>query len=157
MKTFIALATFALALPAVADTFKCNNDTDKNNARWHGRVSMEPSNESGRVPGFLLIHNAHKDGSIVATTDRRRIKLGHKNKPGTSFSVLLSAKEKEKLLERADKRVNLVDAERVTLWIDFELNEEQHNGQKAVAGKISYSDDTEKEIYSADLTCEYAE
>jgi len=157
MKQLIALVAIALAVPAMADTFKCTNDTDTSNARWQARVSYETLPDAGRVPGFLLVHSAHKDGSIVATTDRRRISVGGQGEAGTSYSLLLNKKEKKLLLERADGRLNLKAATRVTVWIDFETNQEQHDGQKPVAGKISYSDADGKEIYSTDLSCDYKE
>src|SRR5688572_12760334 len=112
MKSAIALLVVAFAMPAFADRFVCDNDTDTPNARWHANVTHEPDNKSGRVPGFLLIHNAHEKGAIVRTEDRRRIKLGAQGEAGTSYNVKLNAEEKKKLKALADGRVNVKDAAR---------------------------------------------
>jgi len=157
MKSAIALLVVAFATPVFADTFICGNDTDTPNARWHARISHATDRDAGRVPGFLLIHNAKEKGSIVSTDDRRRIKLGAKREVGTSYNVKLNAEEKKKLVKLADGRVNVKDAVRASVWVDFELNEEQHEGQLSVPGRISFENEDAEVIYEADLSCSYKE
>jgi len=157
MKSAIALLVVAFATPVFADTFICGNDTDTPNARWHARVSHATERDAGRKPGFLLLHNAHEKGAIVSTDDRRRIKLGAKGEVGTSYNVKLNASEQKLLKKLADGRVNVKDAVRASLWVDFELNEEQHEGQLSVPGRISFENEDGDVIYEANLTCSYKE
>ena len=148
----LGLLVAVSAVPAMADGFKCGNDTDLPNARWHVRVNVTTEANAGRKIGFLLLHNAHEKGAIVRTDDRRRLQVDDAGLPGVTTSVKLNAKERKALRALADQRLNLKGAARVSLWLNAELNEKLSDTN----GSLTVSDEDGEEVYSTALDCEYA-
>jgi hypothetical protein len=143
----------AVAMPAMADSWKCESKAGK--AQWKLQISHSRTPGEGRVPAFLLVHNGKKDGAIVRTDDQRRITLGSKSEPGTSYTVKLNGAEKNLLEDLADQRLTLKGAERVTLWVNFELNEEGLKENQRRKGTLTVTDADKKEVYDTSLKCVY--
>jgi len=143
-----------LAMPAFADSFKCGNDTDLSNARWYLQVSHSRTAGEGRVPAFFLLTNAKPQGTIVRTDDRRRIQLGGAGQTGTTYSVKLNAKEVVRLAKKADQRLDLKGASKVTLRVNFELNEDLEDGDTR-SGRLSIKDEAGDVLYSTSVGCTY--
>lgn len=151
----VALVVGAVATNANADSFKCGNGrTGLPNARWFTQISHTREAGKPRKPGFFLLHNAKKDGAIVRTDDRRRIKMAGKDEQGTRYTVKLNAKEKKALRELADGRLNLKGAASVTLWVNFEPNEDLDDGDTR-PGSLSVDDEDGEEVYTTKVGCTY--
>lgn len=156
MKFLLLVGAFAMAATtANADSFKCGSGrTGTSNARWFAQVSNSRTAGEGRVPAFFLLTNAKAKGTIVKTDDRRRIVLSGKGEKGTDYTVNLNEEEYDLLLEKADKRLNLKDAAKVTIHVNYEVNEDLTDGQER-DGDLVVSDEKGKQIYKSDLGCTY--